>query len=210
MGMLVAQMSRTSIGDRRVRAEPGDRPGLDRPQELGLEGEGQVPDLVQEERPARGDLEAAGPALPGVGEGALDVAEQLALEERLAQGAHVHGDENLAGRGRLAVELAGDELLARPVLAEDQDVGVRRGDLLDGGEDGLHGRAAADEIVERPVEVGAQTLLPGPEGPGLDAGLRRSFRAEERVARSFSFCQGLRTKSVAPSLIARTASSTSP
>jgi len=38
----------------------------------------------------------------------------------------------------------------------------------------------------------------------------RMFMAAEKVANSFSFCQGLRIKSKAPSLMARTAISTSP
>ena len=38
----------------------------------------------------------------------------------------------------------------------------------------------------------------------------RNLTAEEKVASSFSFCQGFKTKSVAPSFTARTAVSTSP
>ena len=43
----------------------------------------------------------------------------------------------------LAMELARDQLLARPVLAEDEDVGLGPGDLLDDREDLFHGRARA-------------------------------------------------------------------
>ena len=67
----------------------------------------------------------------------------------------------------------------------------------------------ADEVLERLVQVGAQLLLRRAQRPtsrrdGLSA------RAEDTVAISFSFCQGLRMKSVAPALIALTAISTSP
>ena len=48
-----------------------------------------------------------------------------------------------------AVDLAGGQLLARPVLAQDEDVGVGPGDLVDRGEDVRHGRAPAQEVAGR-------------------------------------------------------------
>ena len=50
-------------------------------QQLGLQRDGQLADLVQEQRPPVGQLEAAELARQGAGEGALLVAEQLALDQ---------------------------------------------------------------------------------------------------------------------------------
>ncbi len=62
----------------------------------------------------------------GAGEGAADVAEELALEEVLGDGAAVDAREGLLGAGTGVVEGAGDDLFAGAALAEDQhrDVGV--------------------------------------------------------------------------------------
>src|SRR5207245_3140616 len=62
--------------------------------------------------------------LVGVGEGALLVAEQLALEEGLGDGAAVHGDERLGGALRLHVDGARDQLLAGAGLAAEEHGGL--------------------------------------------------------------------------------------
>ena len=67
-----------------------------------MEGE-RLPHLVQEEGAAVGRLEEALLVLVGVGEGALHVAEQLALQQRVGKGPAVDGDE---GRRRGAGERA--------------------------------------------------------------------------------------------------------
>ena len=76
------------------------------------------------------ELEAAGSVGLGVGEGTLHVAEELALEDALAQRAGVHRHEGLAGPVAHRVDAARDDLLARPVLAGDEDVGVRGSDSV--------------------------------------------------------------------------------
>jgi len=58
-------------------------------------------DLVEEERAARGGLEAALAARRGAGEGALLVAEELGLEDGPGDGGLVDRDEGFAGRGRV-------------------------------------------------------------------------------------------------------------
>ncbi len=52
-------------------------------QELGLRRQRQFADFVQEQRAAAGKFEEAGAILRGSGERSLDVAEQLAFEQRL-------------------------------------------------------------------------------------------------------------------------------
>ena len=68
-------------------AHPLELAGLQHPQQLGLLLQRHVGDLVEEEGAAVGQLEAAGAVLLGVGEGALDVAEHLALEDPFREAA---------------------------------------------------------------------------------------------------------------------------
>ena len=58
-------------------------PRLERAEELRLEIARELADLVEEQRAAVRLLEQALPAVLGVGERPLGVAEQLALEQRL-------------------------------------------------------------------------------------------------------------------------------
>ena len=78
----------------------------------------QLAQLVEEERPPVGLEEEAAPRALGVGEGAPLVAEELALDQGLADGAAVHDDEGAVLAPALAVERPGGELLARARLAD--------------------------------------------------------------------------------------------
>ena len=70
------------------RLRPADAlelPGLEHAEQLGLEGRGDVADLVEQQRPAVGQLEPADLAPLGAREGALLVTEQLALQQRVVR-----------------------------------------------------------------------------------------------------------------------------
>ena len=56
-------------------------PGLHDPQQLGLQLQGQVADLVEEEGRAVGEFEPAQPRLVGAGEGPPVSPEELALDQ---------------------------------------------------------------------------------------------------------------------------------
>jgi hypothetical protein len=66
-------------------ADPFEGPLLDHAEELDLEGRGGVTDLVEEERAAVGQLEAALAGRDRPGEGPLLVAEQLRLQEEIGR-----------------------------------------------------------------------------------------------------------------------------
>src|SRR5678815_4391417 len=85
----------------------------------------------REQRAAVGRLELALLVRDRAGERALDVAEQLALEQVLWNRPAVDRDEWLAVAGRAVVDLARDQLLAGAGLAGDQHRDVGRRDLLD-------------------------------------------------------------------------------
>ena len=72
--------------DRLRGADPLELPLLQDAQQLHLELERQLADLVEEERSAVGQLEAAAASPVGAGEGTLLVAEELALDQARSAG----------------------------------------------------------------------------------------------------------------------------
>src|SRR5690606_537606 len=97
---------------------------------------------------AVGAGEGAAAGLHRPGEGALDVAEQLALDQALGQGAAVEGDEGAAGASAGSVDPPGGDLLAGAGLALEQDRDVAGGRELEHGERLAHHQALADEVAE--------------------------------------------------------------
>ena len=90
---------------------------LQHAEELRLQLRWDVADLVEEERPLVGQLEAANFLRDGAGEGAFLVAEQLALDQPCGDGRAVELDEGPVAAGAQLVEGAGDEFLAGAGLA---------------------------------------------------------------------------------------------
>src|SRR5439155_1569060 len=117
--------------DRAVGADRGDALVLDDPEQFGLETEGHLTDLVEEERPAVGRLEQPAPRLAGAREGALLEAEQLRLEQLLRDRRAVHRDERLVPSRAREVERAREELLADARLAVDQHGRIEPGDRIE-------------------------------------------------------------------------------
>jgi hypothetical protein len=102
-------------------AEPAHGALLEDLQQLGLHGERQEPDLVQEDRAAVRRLEQSGLGLAGIGERAALEAEELGLQQRLGNRAAVDVHERTGGPRATAVDRRGQEPLARPRLAENED-----------------------------------------------------------------------------------------
>src|SRR5581483_9632086 len=88
-------------------------------QELRLNAEGHIADLVEEKSPSVGLCKKAGRFSDRAREGALLVAEKLALEQRLGQRGAVDGDERHVPPGTAQVHGLGDQLLAGAALAMD-------------------------------------------------------------------------------------------
>jgi hypothetical protein len=102
-------------------------------QQRGLRRERQIADLVEEEGPAAGIAHISELVAPRAGECPLDVAEELALEQRLGQAAAVDGDER-PGAARERVDGAGQHLLAGARLAEEEHRERQRRDAAEGVE----------------------------------------------------------------------------
>ena len=133
--------------DRLGAADALERMPFEHAEELGLNRGAHLADFVEHERALVGLLELADLALGGAGEGALLVAEQLALQQRLGERRAVEADERplLARAGE--VDGAGDQLLADAALAADEHRGPARrraGDLL---RDAVHHFAGADDLA---------------------------------------------------------------
>ena len=68
-----------------------------------------------------GRLEESRLGLARIGEGATLEAEQLGLQQRLGNGFAVDHDKRSAGAGAAVMNAAGEQTLAGPGLAKDQD-----------------------------------------------------------------------------------------
>jgi hypothetical protein len=105
-----------------VTADAIDDPVLQHPQQVGLQVERHFADLVEAEEPTVGLLDLAGrPVLVGSGEGAADIAEQLAGDQVVSDSAAIDWDEGAFGGGAGALDGAGEQLLAHASFPLDQD-----------------------------------------------------------------------------------------
>ena len=128
-----------------VRADAGERALLEEPEQLHLHRDGEVADLVQEERTAVRRLGAPDAPLARVGEGALLVAEELGLDQGLWERGAVENHERAVLARREALERLGHQLLAGAAFAADEHRRLARGDLADLLVHRAHLAAVADE-----------------------------------------------------------------
>src|SRR5215831_5639087 len=134
--------------DLRLAPDPANHAVLENAEILHLQSRAHLRDLVEEDGAAVGQLEETRLTLVRAGEGALLVAEELALHQGLGDGRAVDGDEwPLAPIAHL-MNGPGDQLLARPRLTGDQDRGVAGPGQLDQPIDLLHCRARAQDGPE--------------------------------------------------------------
>ena len=176
-----------------VAAHPPELLALEHAQELGLHVERKLADLVEEDGAAAGGLEGALARGDGAGERAALVAEELALDQVVADGAAVDDHEGLGGAAALLVDAAGQDVLARARLALEQHRGVGGRDVLQHTEERAHGQAWAQRLAElarfagqdvRAVGLGAQDELDVAHGDGrarFDRGLADLCWADPRV-----------------------------
>ena len=106
----------------------------------------------------------------GAGEGALDVAEQLGLEQALGDRRAVDLDQRPLALGAAGVDGAGDQLLAGAGLAGDQRRALGLRDQAGGAHRLLHQAAAADDavVVEVLVALGEQVAVLAAQALVLD------------------------------------------
>ena len=140
-------------------------PLLDGAEQLGLQPDVHLADLVEQQRAAVGLLEAADAPGDGAGERALLMAEQLRLQQRFRNGGAIDGDEAALGAAALAMQMAGENLLAGAGLAGDQHARLAGGDALGQRDHPRHDRVG--------VQDGAVVGADRGENGGDHLGVRR-------------------------------------
>ena len=90
-----------------------------------------LPDFIEKQGPAIGRFDAALALLMRAGEGALLVAEKLALHQCLGNGAAIYCDERAVLPSAALVNGLRDHLLARAAFPENENRGIGGGDFLD-------------------------------------------------------------------------------
>ena len=198
---LLHLVGKVAVGGREDADVDRHRPGaadavdhalLDGAQQLGLQAHVHLGDLVEQQRAAVGLLELADAARDGAGEGALLVAEELALQQVFGDRGAVDRDEGRVAPVRLHVDVARHHLLAGAAFAGDQDRGVGRRDLVGEADHGLHRRVADDEVglvvgdggEDRGDQLGVGRQRDVFLGAGVDGGDRgRAHRCRRRRRR---------------------------
>src|SRR5262245_44256442 len=93
---------------------------LQDPQQPNLRGQWQFANLVQEKRAAIGSLEPSMPHVCRACKAPLLVAKKLGIDQLRWNCAAVDPDEWRGGAGRATMNRAGNNLLARPGLTQNQ------------------------------------------------------------------------------------------
>ena len=135
--------ARLGIADRR------DLELLDHAQQFDLHVGWNVGRFVKEDRGPVGQFEQTWPGSVGAGERPFDVTEQLALDQRRTERGQIDRHEGPLGSQRVAMNRAGDQLLAGAALAGDQHRAIAAGNQSNPLEDVLHGRAGPEQFVGR-------------------------------------------------------------
>lgn len=114
---------------------------LDKTQQLGLQGQREIADFIEEQGPAVSLVDPPQGAFAGTGKGPAAVAEQLAFHQLGSQRRAVDGHAGFARAFAPAVNGAGQFALTGTGLPKNEDVGVGGGNLASGFQHHHHGRA---------------------------------------------------------------------
>ena len=121
-----------------ARAQPAELPFFQDSEQFCLGSRRHFANLVQQQRAAVGQLEAAGPPLRRAGECAFLMAEDFALDQCLRNGRAVDRDKGPRFARAQIMQRPRHQLLAGAALAGNQHRNVRGRNLLDQAEDLAH------------------------------------------------------------------------
>src|SRR5216683_3153625 len=127
-------------------------------QQLGLQGQREFADFVEENAATFGDFQQPFLLADRAGERPFLVPEQLAFEKRFRQCRAIQRHERLIFALAIFVNGARGKLFSRAAFAVDQNRGIAGSDLLDELVDLGHARALADHVVLQ-ANLGAQALI---------------------------------------------------
>ena len=128
-------------------AEPFDLALLQHAEQLGLELERQLPDLVEEDRSAVGELETANLRRMRARKRAALAPEELALHQVRRQRRTVDDDERAIATRAALMNGSREQLLARAGFAGQEHGRIGRRHLVDAEHDVPQGVAVADDRV---------------------------------------------------------------
>ena len=140
-------MMRTSHVDRLVAAQRHEGFLLNHLQQLGLQGQRDFPDFIQEDGAVPGGFEFSLALGVGAGERPLFVAEQFALQQLLGQGRAIDGDEGSVFPIAPAVDHSRDPAFSRPAFPFQEHRGIRFRGALNHSEHPFHGRTHPDHLL---------------------------------------------------------------
>jgi hypothetical protein len=121
---------------------------LQNPQQLGLEGQREIANLIQENRPPVRQLKLPFLLRNRAGERAFLVAKQFAFQQLWGERHTIHGHKGVLGARTPLMDGARYDFLTRTAFAQQQDGGVRRGYAMHQAQHGLHPcTGAADQPV---------------------------------------------------------------
>ncbi|MNE33714.1 hypothetical protein D3C80_1274010 [compost metagenome] len=166
-----------------VRTQSLQLTALQYTQQLGLHGQRQLADFIEKQRAAIGQFELATAVVHRPGEGAANMAEQLAFHQGVGQRGAVEADDRFVGAGRGGMDGLGHQLLADPGFAGDQHGQVAAAHQAYFFDQALVGLALANHLAillaaGLAVDLGALMLIFDPVVQPLDAlgGVDRSGR----------------------------------
>src|SRR5579863_10221550 len=117
-------------------------------QKLRLKLERDFSDLIEEDRPAMGQLKASYSLADRAREGAFFMAEKLALQQSRGNGCAIQFHEGIRFSRAEIVHGSSNQFLARARLAIDQHSGVGRRDGLNLSQNKLQSLAVSDDVLE--------------------------------------------------------------
>ena len=173
-----------------ARAERNHLAGLEHAQELRLQRDGQVADLVEEQRASMRGCERTHAIARRAGERTAHVPEQVTLDQRVGRGAAVEHDEGTGRARRGLVKGARHQLLAGAALAQEQRRRGRARRPFEDREHLPHREGAAVQLAElvvlrrRDVHdlVGRHQLQERLADPERDPGRRDRLRDRDAIA----------------------------
>ena len=119
---------------------------LEHPEQLRLQFQWKIADLVQEKRAPVGGLEPSDGLRHSAGECAPFATEELALQQGIRYRRATECDETILAPWAALVNRPGNQFLASPGLALNQDGRIERRDHVDVAEQSTKLRAASDQI----------------------------------------------------------------
>src|SRR5262249_8815304 len=137
------------------------RAGRDAREQPRLQLDGNLGDLVEEQRAAGGSFEMSLVAQQGPRKAPALVSEELALDERGRHRTAVDGQVRAARSLARLVDQLREEVLPGPALADDEDGRVGGRDTGDLEIDSPHGWRLPDESAEVPADRRLPELLGG-------------------------------------------------